>query len=174
MCPDGPVGPQGLGVAGRFTFVHSTRRAFFKPHSIYRHRYKYGGPQTPRGHIPFHLHHTLSTSPLWPKLSNTIPVGISNLLHCYKLQLTIAKDRQRKSHKNMLDRCPYWSKRTSLTRDRPIEPCDPHVCSALPSMILSSLDLIWRNLRDFILSIIFVNAINDIFSSTSSSRSLDT
>ena len=174
MCPDGPVGPQGLGVAGRFTFVHSTRRAFFKPHSKYRHRYKYGGPQTPRGHIPFHLHHTLSTSPLWPKLSNTIPVGISNLLHCYKLQLTIAKDRQRKSHKNMLDRCPHRSKRTSLTRDRPIEPCDPHVCSALPSMILSSLDLIWRYLRYFILSIIFVNAINDIFSSTSSSRSLDT
>ena len=81
---------------------------------------------------------------------------------------------KRNSHKDQLDRCPHRSKRTSLTRDRPIEPCDPYVCSALPSMILSSLDLIWRYLRYFILSIIFVNAINDIFSSTSSGISLYT
>ena len=79
--------------------------------------------------------------------------------------LRLQKINKRNSHKNQLDRCPHRSKRTSLTRDRPIEPCDPHVCSALPSMILSSLDLIWRNLRYLILPIIFVNTINNIFPS---------
>ena len=49
--------------------------------------------------------------------------------------LRLQKIIKRNSHKNQLDRCTHRSKRTSLTCDRPIEPCDPHVCSALPSMI---------------------------------------
>ena len=53
MCPDGPVGPQGPGVATRFTFfvVHSTLFFFLQPK--YRYRYKYSsGPPSAQGSHP--------------------------------------------------------------------------------------------------------------------------
>ena len=71
MCPDGPVGPQGPGVATRFTFaVHSTLALLLHTAPNTDTDINTVARQTPRGRIPFHLH-TLNTWPHpWPRLSN--------------------------------------------------------------------------------------------------------
>ena len=75
MCPDGPVGPQGPGVAPRFTFVvHSTLlpSSSFTPNTDTDINTAVA-PQVPRGCIPFHLHHTLNS---WPHPQTRLSIVI--------------------------------------------------------------------------------------------------